>query len=357
MTRRRLSILGAGAIGIGTAALAASRGHDVTLCSRNKDLAFDGNCVEVTGALAGRYPVRVVTEVAQAVRDTDLVLVAAPANAHRLFFEGIAANVRESQTVLISGMLSFGALVLERLMSRHGTRALVAGMSTTPLTGRTSGTMRATVSTLRKRVGLAAIPASRTGEAIALAEDLWGNRFAPEPDVVAITLGNVNPVAHLGLVIANFTRIERGEAWPQYLHLTHAVARLIEALDRERIALSRSFGHEPIDVATHLALSFGQSSSSLATIAERLHALRGGPPGPVALDTRFITEDGPYGIWPTIALARAVDRPVPLHESGLAVLSALCGQDFRRMNDLLSDEDLVGGIAAVLTRAREGRTR
>jgi len=46
------------------------------------------------------------------------------------------------------------------------------------------------------------------------------------------------------MAVANFTRIERGEAWPQYHFLTPAVARLVEALDAERRAIAAAFGAE-----------------------------------------------------------------------------------------------------------------
>ena len=57
--------------------------------------------------------------------------------------------------------------------------------------------------------------------------------------------------------------------------------------------------------------------------------------GPTTLDTRYVTEDVPYGLVPTALLGRLVGRPAVLHESGVAILSALYGRDFAAENDLL----------------------
>jgi hypothetical protein len=73
---------------------------------------------------------------------------------------------------------------------------------------------------------------------------LFGDRFDVATDVLAVTLANINPVAHAAMALANLTRMEHGEAWPQYHYLTPAVARLVEAMDGERRAVAAAFGRE-----------------------------------------------------------------------------------------------------------------
>jgi len=57
--------------------------------------------------------------------------------------------------------------------------------------------------------------------------------------------------------------------------------------------------------------------------------------GPKTLDTRFITEDVPFGLVPLEALGRVAGVPLPLHQAGIALFDAICAQDFRAGNDLL----------------------
>ena len=84
---------------------------------------------------------------------------------------------------------------------------------------------------------------------------------------------------------------------------------------------------------------------SLAEMAAQIHERRKGPPGPVGLEMRFVTEDVPFGIVEVIALAEIKCVPVPLHELGLGLFDALYGRNFAAENDLLPAIDLDGLLA------------
>jgi opine dehydrogenase len=62
--------------------------------------------------------------------------------------------------------------------------------------------------------------------------------------------------------------------------------------------------------------------------------------GPTNLNTRYILEDVPFGLLPTIGIARVVGVAMPLHEAGLNIFSALYSRDFRKENDILPLLDL-----------------
>ena len=66
---------------------------------------------------------------------------------------------------------------------------------------------------------------------VVLCSALFGDRFVPRDDLIAVSLSNVNPQNHLGMALCNFTRIERSEQWANWSGLTPSVGRLIEALD------------------------------------------------------------------------------------------------------------------------------
>ena len=76
----------------------------------------------------------------------------------------------------------------------------------------------------------------------------------------------------------------------------------------------------------------------MGPLAEMAHALAQRPGdvnGPTTLDSRYVTEDVPFGLVPTIRLAALAGVPVPLHESGVRLMSALYGRDFAAENDIL----------------------
>jgi opine dehydrogenase len=132
--------------------------------------------------------------------------------------------------------------------------------------------------------------------------------------------------------------------------MTESVGRLLEALDAERLAIAAAFGREVRSMRQHYSLTYGLPDAPIGETAAIL-AGRGDPTlGPATIQTRYTLEDVPFGLVPLIWLARQAGVPVPLHEAGLALFSALYGQDLAAQNDLLPALE-VAGLAGVLTRS------
>ena len=85
----------------------------------------------------------------------------------------------------------------------------------------------------------------------------------------------------------------------------------------------------------HFNLSFHVPMGPLAEMTHALAQRPGDVNGPTTLDSRYVTEDVPFGLVPTIRLAALAGVPVPLHESGVRLMSALYGRDFAAENDIL----------------------
>jgi opine dehydrogenase len=149
--------------------------------------------------------------------------------------------------------------------------------------------------------------------------------------------------------------------WANYGCITPGVGRLIEALDAERLAVAAAFGLRVRSVNEHYHKTFadlpaGRSVSEMAQIVESRRA--GSSPGPATIHSRYVTEDLPFGICSVIAIAKVARVAVPLHEAGLAILSAVYGTDFCRDNDILPCLGLAEMDAATLhQRCREGWPR
>jgi opine dehydrogenase len=182
---------------------------------------------------------------------------------------------------------------------------------------------------------MSALPVSRTGVALDLCRELFGDVFVPDANCLASALTNINPVAHGPLAIFNWTRIERAESWPQYHYMTPHVARVILALDAERLALARAFGLEVRTIEQHFAKSFGTTAATLEDIAAELHAKRGGPPGPVDTATRFLAEDIPFGLAFNQVLGAIVGVATPATDAIVQMGSLVLGRDLVSENDFV----------------------
>ncbi len=343
----RVAVLGAGSVGLGMAALLVANGHQAVLWGRS--LAAGSGVLTDAGAVGGSHAVEAAADVGKAVRGADAVLLTVPGFGHRAVLDLLAPQLRPEQPVIISSHCSFSALYLQQLVPG----ASVAAWGTTVVTGRRTGPLSVNVSNVRAKVDVAGLPAAFGPAAAALSTALFGDRFVLRDDLVAISLSNLNPQNHLAMALCNLTRIERGEDWPNYWGVSHAVGRLMEALDGERLAVAAAFGVSVRTIFDHFHLSFDVPRGPVGEMAATVQARGNGPLGPKSLDTRYITEDVPFGLVPTEALARAAGVSAPLHSGGIDMLSALCGRDFRAENDLLPGLGLAGLDVAGL-RARVG---
>lgn len=349
----KVGIAGAGSIACATAALLAERGHDPMLWSPSgagcRDLSQG---LTATGAIDGTCQPR-LADSAQVLADNECVLIAVPGYGHKAVMDALAPHLRQGQPVIISSHASLGAVYLTQLLAARGVTVPITAWGTTAVTGRRGPNGSVQVNTLRKLIDLCTVPAEATQDGIALCTDLFGDRFMARDGLLAISLSNLNPQNHMGIALANMTRMERGETWSQGQNVTPAVGRLLEALDAERLAIAGALGLEVRTIFEHFHLSFHVPVASISEMNQQMHAQGNGGTGPATADSRYVTEDVPYGLALTVALGTLTGCPAPLHEAGIRIFSAMYGRDFAAENALLNALDLARYSLEDLVRAAQ----
>jgi opine dehydrogenase len=107
------------------------------------------------------------------------------------------------------------------------------------------------------------------------------------------------------------------------------VARVVDALDAERIAVASAFGAEVPTVREWLARTYGLEGADLYPLIQRLHhEVFKDSPAPSTLAARYVTEDVPYGLVPIAELGRLAGVPTPVASALTVVASAALGRDF-----------------------------
>jgi opine dehydrogenase len=344
----RVAILGAGAIGCASAALLCQNGHGPVLWSPSgrRTAALAASPLTATGAVEGQFRPAIAATCAEALAGAAAVLIAVPGYAHRAVIDAAVPHLHPGQTVLFSSHMSFSLLYLLKRRAPYGAPPAAVAWGTTVVTGRQTGPCSVLVNHIRTKVDAAPIAAANTVPGgLALCTALFGDRFVLRDNLTAIGLSNLNPQNHLAIALCNLTRMERGETWLQYANTTGAVGRLMEALDAERLAIAAGFGLTVRTLHEHFRLSFGATGSTMAAMAHSLATAGADVAGPATLDSRYVTEDVPFGLWPTIRLAQVAGVPAPLHEAGVRIMSALYGRDFAAENDILP---ALGDLAAAL---------
>jgi len=259
----------------------------------------------------------------------------APAYGHRFVLDALLPYLTARHSVIISAHLSFAALYLAKKLAERSIEIPITAWSTTVLTckPRTEGAFN--VGAIRAKVDMATVPASQVDQAHETCVALFGDRFEVKDDILTIALSNLNPQDQMGIALCNLSRIERAEDWGQNTNVTPAVGRFLEALDLERLAIASAFGKTVRSTFDHFRLSFDISGRSVAEISSIMVERGSDPAGPKSVDTRYVLEDVPFGLIPTLRLAQAAGVSAPLHESGVRILSACYGRDFSEENDLL----------------------
>jgi opine dehydrogenase len=338
-----VGIAGAGSIAFGAAVFLENAGHRPILWSPSgegtKRLAAGENLV-AKGAIEGTFQPGIASSAKGLVERADVLMIALPAYGHKSVMDAIAPHVRSDHVVLISSHASFGALYLSRLLAERGIVVPIVAWGTTVTTGRRPSPVEANVNTVRSKVDICTVPASRSAEGLAVCRRLFGDRFVEREGLLAIALSNLNPQNHLGIALCNMTRMEHGESWGQGLNVTPNVGRLLEALDRERLAIAEALGLSVRTIFEHFHLSFHVPVDNISNMNQQMHREGRGGVGPATADSRYVTEDVPYGLLATVKLGALTDRPAKLHRAGIEIFSALYGRNFFSENQLLGALDL-----------------
>lgn len=326
----RLSVLGAGAIGPAAAALAAARGHDVALWSPSgRGTAGIGRSIFAEGALDCTVPLRVVHDLGDALQGAEVALLAVPAYAHPALLPRIAAAAAPGLTLLIAPAAALAPLAFDAMRAALGPRPPVGALATTPTTARRIGPDRVRIPAIRTTVDVAALPAAAAPEVAALATALFGHACSVAPNVLHTALANANPIIHAALALVNATRIERAETWPQYELMTPAACALMLALQEERDRLAAAFGLEVLSLAESLQRASGIPLRPLREMGPAIAAAGRSVNGPSSMDTRYVTEDVPYGLAFYLWLAARKGIAMPRTEATVTLLETLWQRELR----------------------------
>ncbi len=331
----KLAILGAGHGGQGLAAYLALAGHDVSLYNRSKSRLHPiqkQKGIRVEGEINGFARLTSCTSsIQKALSDVDLIFLVVPASAHRDLARKCAPYLTPEQLVVLipgrtGGALEFSAMVEEL----SGWRPIIAEAQTFPLVSRVIESGRAQVSAIKAELPVAAFPAKHTKMVCDLISSVLPNVRDAE-DVLETGLANIGSVFHPAPLILNIGRAETTNG--QYNHylegVSASVARFLERIDAERVAVGNAFGKDILSAAEWLRKVYNSEGN---TLYECLHTTScyQGLGAPNSLNHRYIFEDVPTGLVPIAAIGELAGVPTPTIRATIAMASQLCGRDFWR---------------------------
>lgn len=333
----KIAVLGSGNGGCAVAFDCAQHGHTVSLFDfepfpDNIAAIHDAGGIHSEGELEGFAEVAYSGhDITQALDGADLIYAVGPAYSTRPFAHDCKPHLRPEQIVVVCPGSSGGAIEFKNAagLQLGGAEPLVAETSTLPYAVRITepGKIRVFLK-LRGGLYLAALPASQTRKAVDAISDVYPMTL-PAANVFQTSLQNGNPVIHPTITLLNTALIERthGDFCFYEDGVTESVGRLLEAVDRERIAIGHALG---IDVIPDPTLGYTQGYMSDSTYDVGYSRAPGfrGIKAQSSLDNRYFHEDVGFGLVFLHDLARQVGVATPAINAIITLVSIVMDRDY-----------------------------
>ncbi|MDJ0904468.1 MAG: NAD/NADP octopine/nopaline dehydrogenase family protein [Woeseiaceae bacterium] len=334
----KITVLGAGAGGTAMAFDCASHGHEVRLFDfeqfpDNVAAIAEQGGIHADGDISGFGSIAYSGhDIDQALQDAELIYVVGPAYSTEPFGEAVAGKLSAGQTVIVSPSSCGGALAFKRAagLAVHDASVRVAETSTLHYAVRLTEPGKIRVF-LKLKAGnlLAALPREHTGDILALISDVYPS-MEPAESVLQTSLQNANPIIHPAVTLSNAARIEMtgGDFLFYEEGVSDSVGRLIEALDKERIAIGAKLG---ITVLPDPEMGMRQGymlEPNYGSGYREAPGFRGIGAQP-QLDHRYLNEDVGYGLVFMSMLGKQIGVATPGIDAIIDVASIVMAHEYR----------------------------
>ncbi len=334
----RVAVLGSGNGGCATAFDWAAHGHEVRLFDFE---SFPGTIravqnqggISSSGELDGFAPVAYAGhEIETALEGVELIFAVGPAYSTKPFAEACRPHLRKGQMIVVCPGSCGGSIEFKNgaALELGDDDVIVAETATLPYAVRLMAPGQIQVYLkLKDAVYTAAIPARLTATVMETLAPVYPGLSAAR-NVLQTSLQNGNPVIHPAVTLLNTALIERtgGDFHFYEDGVTPAVGRLIEAVDRERIAIGRELA---VEVVPEPELGLRQGFMADATYDHGYSAAPGfkGIRAQHQLDYRYFNEDVGYGLLFLKSLGAQVGAETPIISALIEVTSVLMDRDYQ----------------------------
>lgn len=359
-----VAVIGAGPLGQSLACSFLASGHRVKLFSAlgaELDALREAGGITVRGAtLSGTYRVaeraqrepaiELVANADTAVRDVDVVLIAAPAWTQQVYAGLLAGQLRGQQTVVLISGGFLASVAFDRVLRRWPAAAdvSIAELDLPPyLVSGTPGNIF--IHAVARRCVGGALPG---GAAESLVEALVPTlpRLVPAASVLEVAFGGIIPLLRTIPILLSASEVERARAESREpllrdLLTPGVAATVVERVDNERRRVAFRYGIRDLPrVAEVVANAFGGEGNNLAEVVRSSEAfdefaiVTGTGGGP------HVADDVAYGLVPLTSAGRVAGVSTPVTDSLVGVASALADVDFVREGATLASLGLAAGL-------------
>ncbi|OHD74631.1 MAG: NADP transhydrogenase subunit alpha [Spirochaetes bacterium RBG_13_68_11] len=310
-------------------------GYGVTLYNRTADrlhgVRWHGG-IKVDGAVSGFGPVQLATsDMGEAMRGADVVMVVTPATAHRSLAALMAPHLHDGELVVLNPGRTGGALEVRKVFSDAGVSAaaVVAETQTFLYASRALSPWEAHIFRIKNANPLATLPSYWIPDALGILNGPFP-QFVAGSNVLTTSLENIGAVFHPALTILNAGWIEATHGdFDYYLQgITPAVAKVLERVDAERVRVASALGIRSMSAREWLYVSYDSPGRDLYEAIRNTESYQG-IRAPQSIAHRYIWEDVPMSLVPIASLGAMLGVPTPVTDMIIDLGSMLHGTDYR----------------------------
>ena len=343
----KIAVIGAGNGGQSIAGYFALQGYETSLYDidvQKMNILKQKGGIELTGRIEGFGKIDcITTDIAEAVKGAEIVMVTTVANAHRAVAKSMAPYVEEGQMIILNPGRTCGALVFNQTLQTEGcTKRYYLGEAQTLVYAcRVIENGKVNIIGVKDEVFLAGLPASDTEHILSKINPMYPC-FVKADNVLRTSLENIGAMFHPCVCLFNAATIERQDEFWFYRDMTEQVARFIEKFDQERLAVGKAYGVDLLSVMEWIKFAYKDTEGD--TLCERMknnpayHDIK----APGTIFTRQLTEDIPTGVLPIMELGKAAGVEVPLLTSMVNTIEALLDIDLHTNGRSLKNLGLEG---------------
>lgn len=351
-----VTVIGAGNSGLAMAAHLSLSGNRVKLWNRSLSTIEElvtSKTIDCKGVIRGKAPIDLATtNMEEAIADCDCIFVTTPAHSHVDIARTLAPCLTRDIPIVLNPGRTFGALEFAEVLSRAGckVRPKIAETQTTIYTCRKTGPSSVSILAMKHQVLIAALPPADVYSLISRLPSCIRQHLSPAESMIDTSIGNVGMIFHCAPVLFNIGWIESPEVSFYYYHdgISHSIARLLEKLDRERLAVAAALGKSLESVQEWLKRSYGVKGDCLYDCLRQNTVYRT-IKAPSTLRHRYIFEDVPCGLVPLEAVGKLLGLPMKLTGLIVDLACEVTQVNFRAKGRNLARLGLVGkGVNEVI---------
>lgn len=345
-----ITIIGCGHGGQALAAHLTMLGHSITLYADEQhpgDLhGIHDNTITLTGRVKATTTLSALTtDIERAVRNADIIYLSLPTHAHLPQFRKMLPFLVDNQ-IVVSLAGNFSALYLYKELRQHPHAASIhiADTASLPYACRAHRPGHVEIIEIKRAMQLAAMPAQSTPFIMARLSASFPCKLKASTSVLELGLNITSAISHPAIMITNAGRIGEGQEEFYFYKegISASTAKLIQALDDDRIRIGQRFGLQLPSYLDNMNSFYGYDFTSIHDFFTQSPVHNALKLCPTSIDTRYLTQDIPYVMLPWYSLGQHAQYQSDVMRSFIDLASMLTGSCFFSIGRNLAEDFLEG---------------